>query len=225
MVRSLLNVSFLIVVLFTSCATGSKSGREKKSKKEEEPVVTQAPPTIYPSTNNTPPPPADNSVFVPYTKELHDRLIGDGIDLRKVQFFIDQKVVLSRFIDSSGTEVKSGIIRFNKGKYINEIIIPAYTPGICELMEDDGLRISFETSGSFIKFLNDPTYSPKFFIVNGANWEKGTAEIPYENSIFRASCAACSSVSEVKLAVKQSDIDKLDRRTRTLQGRKVGGIN
>ncbi len=209
--------SITIGVFFSTILLVGCLGSKKSKPVPVQPPAQQQAPTFTP--------PEEKAVFVPFTREMYDRLIDEGIDIKKVQFFIDQKIVLSRYLDSAKTLVSAGIIKMSKGKIVNEIVIPAYTPGVCEVIEDDGLRISFDRQGGSIKFLNDETYSPKFFIFTGTNWNNGTAEVEYAEKTYRASCANCGSVAEAKLVVKQSEMDKMDKKTRTLTGRKVDSGN
>jgi hypothetical protein len=146
-----------------------------------------------------------------------------GLDIKKVQFFIDQKIVLSRVLDSAKASVSSGIIRFQSGRYINEIIIPAQTPCVLENYDSESLDVSFEAGNNSLKFVTNQPGSIEYYIFSGVNWENGTAEVTYDNNVYRATCLSCSNLTQVRLAVKQADLDKIFKNTRTLQGRKVEG--
>src|SRR5580693_593098 len=82
--------------------------------------------------------------FVPFTRDLRQKLEKDNIDLKQVQFYVDQKVILSRNLGDQKVEVSSGVVKLENGKFINEVIVPALTPGVCEGAEGDKLMISFE---------------------------------------------------------------------------------
>ncbi|HEX3023984.1 MAG TPA: hypothetical protein VHP12_02140 [Chitinophagaceae bacterium] len=163
----------------------------------------------------------DTNTYVPFTKDLFNRLKAYNIDVKKVQFFVDQQMILNRYIDVNKAELKSGVVKFVNGRYTNEIVIPALTPCVIDSIDVDGFRVSFE-KGSYnvFKFINNK-YSPDFFIFSGSNWKDGTAEVYYDRQVYRVSCGTCSSVSEVKLMVKQSDMDKSETKTKVLTGRKV----
>ncbi len=162
----------------------------------------------------------ENVVYIPFTRDLFILLRSKNIDIKKVQFFIDQQLILSRFYDVNKAEVVSGVIKFANGRYIDEIIIPALTPGVCDSIEADGLKINFERGNNDFKFINNK-YSPDFFIFSGNNWKDGSCDVYYNKMIFRAACGTCSSASDIKLVVKQSDIDNTKKTSKILQGRKV----
>jgi hypothetical protein len=188
-------------------------------KKVQKPVV---------KVETTPPPPApEPEVYVPFTRELFFKLKSYNIDIRKVQFFVDQQIVLSRYMDQNAASVSAGVVKFLNGKSVNEIVIPQYTPCVVDSIDMDGFRISFEKgSTNIFKFINSRNSPyPENYVFAGTNWKEGGADVLYDKQVFRATCGTCNSVAEAKLAIKQSDIDKADKKTKVLQGRKVDGFN
>ena len=198
-------------VCFTSCSSSKNSSSKGYFKSSAPPSTTNA---------FTPAAPAiDKSQYVPFSRELQMKLAAFNVDVRRVQFYTDQKLILTRNLDSGKAEVSSGTIRFINGKKINEIVIPAYTPGVIESADLNGIRVSFETGSSFL-FV--PADGEDKFVVAGNNWDNGTVEIPYEKSLYRASCGPTGNVAELKLVVKLADVNTSDKKTRTLTGRKIG---
>lgn len=204
--------SVLIGAIALSSCSSSKSASSKGYFKSSAP---------QPTTNAfTPAAPAiDKSQYVTFSRELQMRLAAFNVDVKRVQFYTDQKLVLTRYLDTGKAEVSSGTIRFINGKKINEIVIPAYTPGIVESADLNGIRVSFETGSSFL-FV--PAEGEDKFVVAGNNWDNGTVEVPYERSVYKASCGPTGNVAEMKLVVKLADVNTSDKKTRTITGRKIG---
>jgi hypothetical protein len=199
-----------IAILLISTATLFSFGchHKKEVQKPAQPVKEQEP--------------VGKEAYVPFTKDLYGRLKSNNLDVRSVQFYNDQQILLSRNVDNYNTEIKSGKVVFKNGKYVNEVLIPAYTPGIIDSIDNDGFRVSFERGNNNFKFINNK-YSPEFFIFSGTNWKEGGCDVMFDRMVYRATCGgACSSVSDVKLVVKQSDIDNNKKQSKTLQGVKVG---
>ena len=219
MSRFLLTGIVLTVALFLTSCSGGKNSASSKG------YLKSSAPQNNPNTNNayTPAsgatPTIDKTQFVPFSRELQMKLSAYNVDTRRVQFYIDQKLVLTRALDSAKAEVASGSVRFINGKLINEIIIPAYTPGIVESADLNGIRVSFEAGNSFL-FV--PAEGEDKYVVAGNNWDNGTVEVPYEKSVYKASSGGSNSVADVRLVVKLTDVNKSDKKTRTLQGRKLG---
>lgn len=208
----------LIGVLFLGACSGGRYSANSKG------YLKSSAPQNNPNANNAYTPAAaapaiDKSQFVPFSRELQMRFAAFNVDLKRVQFYIDQKLVLTRYLDSAKAEVQSGTVKFINGKLINEIIIPAYTPGVIESADMGGVRVSFENGNSFL-FV--PSQDEDKFVVAGNNWDNGTVEVPYDKGVYRASSGASNSVADVRLVVKLTDVNKSDKKTRTLQGRKLG---
>src|ERR1700753_311539 len=70
--------------------------------------------------------------YVPFTRELQQRLERDNIDLHQLQFYVDQGLVMSRYVGNEKAQVSAGVLKFENGQYINEVIIPSFTQGVCE---------------------------------------------------------------------------------------------
>lgn len=156
--------------------------------------------------------------FIAFTKSLKDRLDHDHIDITKVQFYIDQKLTLRRVMGSEKGTVKSGIIIFDNGQYINEIVIPAYTPGICERISGDALKVSFDAPGKTIEFA--ALYNNNNFILVGSNWHNGTVDINYDNNTYQVSCV-CGSATDARLVVRRNQAFKKDNNAHVVAGRKL----
>jgi hypothetical protein len=208
----------LVGTLFLTACSGSKYSSSSKG------YLRSSAPQNNPDANNAYSAPSsvgaiDKSQYVPFSRELQMKLAAYNVDVRRVQFYIDQKLILTRALDSAKAEVASGTVRFINGKLINEIVIPAYTPGIIESADLNGVRVSFESGNSFL-FV--PAEGEDKYVVAGNNWDNGTVEVPYDKGVYKASCGASNSVADVRLVVKLTDVNKSDKKTRTLQGRKLG---
>ncbi|MFY8128526.1 MAG: hypothetical protein ACOVMM_09110 [Chitinophagaceae bacterium] len=202
----------IFAIAIVSCMFWVSCVSSKKTK--QAPIKFNPPPVKV-----EPAPPVEADSLIPFTRELYYRLKERNLDIRKLQFFIDQTIVLSRGTDNGNLDIQGGKIVNKYGINENKIELLALTPGIVEAIEPDGLRVSFE-QGSNLKFINN-AFSPVHFIFSGANWSNGTAEVNYRNTIYRASCGTCGSVAEAKLVVRQKDIDNNDVKTYTIPGRTI----
>jgi hypothetical protein len=159
--------------------------------------------------------------FVPFTRDLKQKLERENIDLKTIQFYIDQKLVLARNLGDQKVEVSSGVVKMENGKFINEVIVPAFTPGVCESTDNDKLNISFEKGNNDLSFGPGSGYTFNQFVLYGTEWKNGAASVTFDSNKFRARCGTCSDVASVLLVVRKNEIDKIDRKTRVLKGRTV----
>ena len=161
-----------------------------------------------------------NTEYVPFTTGLQQRILNNNLDIKKVQFFIDQKLILRKSLGSRKVDIKSGVLLFENGEYIQEVVIPKYTPGICESVNGNNLLVSFESSNNDMEF-GPGQYTHNLFMLYGKNWNNGAGDIAYDNTIYKVTCGSCTSATEAKLVVKRSEADKYNTNSRVVKGRKV----
>lgn len=213
-----LTTSLLIVCLLVlSGCTGRKSASSKAYIKEHTAAQND------PKENNayTPPSTVDKTQFTNYTRDLQMKLQAFAIDYKKVQIYLDQKLILLKNIDSTKAEVAAGVIRFINSSVVDEITINAYTPGVIDAIDPEGIWIKFE-NGNRLRFV--PQSGPDaedVFVIAGNNWDEGTCEVSYANKIYRASCFKCPSIASVHPVIKLADVDKQKKNSKVLPGIKI----
>jgi hypothetical protein len=149
------------------------------------------------------------------------KLEKDNVDLRQVQFYIDQELILTRNLGDTRVEVSQGVVKLENGKYINEIVIPALTPGVCENAGGDKLMVSFEKGNNDLTFGLGSGYSFNQYVLYGTEWKNGTAAVTFDAGKFRARCGGCSDVASVTLLIRKSERDRMERKYRVIKGRTV----
>src|SRR4051812_31837564 len=78
-----------------------------------------------------PPDYGSDTQYVPFTKALKQRLEHDGIDIKKIQFYVDQTLLLKHSNGGEKGRVEGGVIMLDHPDHV-AITIPEYTPGVCE---------------------------------------------------------------------------------------------
>jgi hypothetical protein len=162
------------------------------------------------------------SNYVPFTRDLRQKLEKENIDLKQVQFYVDQKLVLNRNMGDQKLVVTSGVVKMENGKYVNEVVIPQLTPGILQETESDRLLISFEKGSNQLAFGPGSGYTINNYVLYGTQWQNGTAQVNYDSEKFRARCGTCSDVASALLVIRKKELDKWERKSRTVTGRTVG---
>jgi hypothetical protein len=160
--------------------------------------------------------------YVPFSRDLKAKLEKENIDLKQVQFYVDQKLILSRNVGDQKVEVTSGVVKLENGRYINEVIIPPFTPGLCEGIEGDKMMISFEKGNNNLAFGPGSGYTYNEYVLYGTEWKNGTATVTFDSNKFRARCGACQDVASATLVIRKSELDKIERKSKVLKGRTIG---
>ena len=167
------------------------------------------PTTVEPAKMQAPKSETDLGVLVPFTRELFFKLRDNGLDIKKLKFYVDNTIALTKVASNGNFEINDkGTLVNKKGVAENIIKITPQVAGMIEIIEADGVRMNFGRSGSNLKFINN-AQSPKFFTFSGDKVDKasGSIEVAYNSSTYKATCEGCSSVSDIKLMIKQLDVE------------------
>lgn len=173
-----------------------------------------------------------SSCKVNFTRSLRSDIEKQGLDLKKIQYYNSQKIVLRRVLTTSDTRVASGEVRLHNGLQIEEIKIKKNTPGVCDSLMKDGMFVRFENEkGRFIVFqesgygeylMKADKWDPKTI---GAQTSEGYAqflelnkgEVLYEGKKYFTN----TSISRPKLKIKKKETSKFAKSSRKASGVRV----
>lgn len=159
-----------------------------------------------------------------FTKETKEKLEAKGVDLKKIQYYNSETVVLLREIKDEEIKVAEGKVRIENGKNVEEIIIKRNTPGVfAEANTSNAMMIQFEKGNNkILPFVPSKDYSGRrniyelgsLDVVNSGG--SRLAVVNYDDkkySIVYGSNAA--------LLIDKSVLTKEERKTRVAEGVKV----
>ena len=89
--------------------------------------------------------------MVPFTHEIRTEHDLAAEDLKGLQFYVSNDVVLRREAEVRGRTIDDGQLKLHAGKTIEEIVIAEHTPGVAVAMDATSITISFE-EGSALDF-------------------------------------------------------------------------
>jgi hypothetical protein len=161
------------------------------------------------------------SNYVPFTKDMMDKIEKENIDLKEVQFYVDEKLILARNLDNETVEVKSGVVKLEKAKNVNEVVIPMLSPGLYSDKIGDKLLISFERGNSALAFGPGSGHAFNQYVIYGTQWKNGTALVDYDAGQYRARCGSCSDVASATLVIKKKVLENMKRKSRTVKGMSI----
>ncbi|MGB0369534.1 MAG: hypothetical protein ACPGD8_09020 [Flavobacteriales bacterium] len=160
------------------------------------------------------------------TVDTKQQIEKAGVDLKQVQFYNSEEIILARQIKKEEINVAEGKVRIENGKHIEEIIIPANTPGICELNNEKTLKVSFDAGdGKTIPFLvekrGEIVSSGSYFKIGAKKWVRTSrgrkvGKLDYEGEIYNIVRG-----SDSKLMIDKSVLNRVKRDTHVAKGRKL----
>lgn len=161
-----------------------------------------------------------------FTVDTRQQIEKAGVDVSQVQFYNSEEIVLARQISQEEIKVAEGKVRIENGRNIEEIIIPANTPGICELKDEKTLKISFDAGdGKTIPFLverkGDMVVPNSYFKIGAKEWQRtdrGTkvGKLDYQGNVYTIVRGA-----ESRLMIDKAVLNRVNRDVHVAKGRKL----
>lgn len=154
-----------------------------------------------------------------FTQDLQERYRWTDDELKKIQFYVSQDIVLKRELTGGSTDIVSGKIKIEDGRQIEEVVIRKGTPGAFLFSpKDERFAIGFEeNSDHYLIFGPSPKYSDRFVLL-ASDWDKRTGSVTYDNKTWKVSSDNAYSA----LLVDLRKMSKVDVNSRVVKGRKVG---
>ena len=161
--------------------------------------------------------------YVPFTKSLKQRLEHDHADIKKIQFYVDQSLVLTKVNGMEKGIIKGGTVSYDNSQTVTEMTIPAYTPGVCEGISGDSLLISFDAPGN--TFVFGALYANEHFMLLGTNWYNGVTDVNYDGKIYKVGCGSCGNAGDARLVIRRGQsgmgMPRASGGSKVIAGRKV----
>ncbi len=156
----------------------------------------------------------------PFTQKVYDDYHWTADDLKQIQFYISDDIVLRRRVSEGETRIQNGKIKTIDGEKIEEIIFPRGTPCVYLFSpKEQRFAISFESAEPprYLMFGPNPKFSNRYVLL-GKEWDRNRGIISYEGAEWNTS-------SESAYACLLIDIKRatsIDRKQTVVKGQKVG---
>lgn len=124
-------------------------------------------------------------VLQPFTQQQKQENNWSEDDLKRIQFYLSYPIVLQRKLAGSSSEITSGKIRVVNGEKIEEVVIPARTPGIVIFDPvDNRLGVSFEEGDNrYLMFGPVSSKGNKYYLL-ASDWKNGVGKVNYEDKTW-----------------------------------------
>lgn len=157
--------------------------------------------------------------LTPFTERLYDQNRWTEVDLKRIQFYVSNDIVLRRDFSSSDSRIEGGSIRIEGGKQVEEVVIKNGTPGVFLFSpKNDRFAVSFESGSDerYLMFGPSPRADGRFVLL-ATDWNRREGTVTYEGRRFKVDTE--SAYSSLMVDLKRSN--SISRKSRTAEGRKV----
>lgn len=151
-----------------------------------------------------------------FTSDLKRNIAWDEKDLKKIQFYVSNDIVLRRSISDSKARIERGKIRVIDGSHYEEVIIRAETPGVVVFSPDgERLAVSFDTDGTYLMF--GPREKTGEYVLLASRWEKTKGWVQYGGKTYETPASSARSYLMADTQFK----DRTSSRQRVARGREI----
>jgi hypothetical protein len=108
-------------------------------------------------------------------------------DLRRIQFYLSEDIVMSRRLGGSASTIESGEIKIINGRKVEQVVIAKGTPGIALFSPSrDRLAVSFENGSDkrYLMFGSNNKAGGRFVLL-AKEWKRRAGTITYEEKLYR----------------------------------------
>jgi hypothetical protein len=151
-----------------------------------------------------------------FTQEMRNNLNENKLKVEDVQFYVSRKIVLKRNLTYEETKIARGEIKFENGKYVEEIIIPKNTQGVAIDYKNNEINVAFERGNNReLKYvLNDEN----LYQITALAWENNYGLVKYDTLMYFIEPGGDKAL----LKVKNDNIYNFQKKKRIVKGRSVG---
>ena len=127
------------------------------------------------------------SSLTPFSQDLYDKHGWTVSELKKIQFYLSEDVILKRVMTRGESNITAGKIRIEDGRRIEEIRIPANTPGVLLFMpRENRFAVSFEAAQGddlYLMFGPNPKLHDRYALL-ASEWSRNEGRVHYNGNLF-----------------------------------------
>ncbi len=156
--------------------------------------------------------------YAPFTQALRGPGGLDDERLRHVQFYMNEKCVFERQVNTLSGEVARGRLEMREGRAIDVVRVPKHTPGVVEAVWPDQLSVSF-APGTWFYFgmRRREGAGSRYYLLGRFDEQTRRFAVDYGGQVYYQTSEDICYL-EVRRSVQRS---RAKDRT-TLRGRRVG---
>jgi hypothetical protein len=159
----------------------------------------------------------------PELRPFSSNLLKEGgwsdTDLKKIQFYLSDDVVIRRKLTEGSSEITSGTIKIVKGEKLEEVRIPHGTPGVFLFrVKEDHFAIGFDGSSDkrYLMFGPNPKQRGTYMLL-ATEWQDKQGKVRYDDKFYFTNPDAVWA----NLMVDLKKIKHVQVSSNTVKGRKV----
>jgi len=156
--------------------------------------------------------------LTPFTQRLYEQNDWSESELKRIQFYLSEDIVLRRDAESSNSKIEDGEIKVVSGGSMEKVTIRKGTPGVFIFSpKENRFAISFETGDDrYLMFGPNPKASNRYLVL-ASEWKKRGGLVTYGGKRYRIG----SDNAYATLMVDLKKVRRVSVKSRTADGRRI----
>lgn len=101
----------------------------------------------------------------PYTTSVQRSANIGEEQVKQIQFYLSDDIVMQRQLSATETTITEGELKIVGGREVQEIVIPAGTPGVVTGLSGNILHVSFDANGEYLRFGPNPGAGGRYTVM------------------------------------------------------------
>lgn len=153
----------------------------------------------------------------PFTQRLYEENEWSESELKRVQFYLSQDIVLRRQASRASSRIEEGAIKVRNGRKVEEVVIRKGTPGVLLFIpKDERFAVSFEDNDKFLMFGPNPKAGDRYVLL-ASDWNNRQGKVTYGEGKYWVD--ANNGIASLMVDLKR--VRNTSVKSRTVGGRKV----
>lgn len=154
-----------------------------------------------------------------FTEKLYDEQNWSDAELKRIQFYLSDDIVLRRDAGTSQSRLNDGQIQIIDGRRVEQVVFKKGTPGVFVFSPSkDKFAISFEDDNDkYLMFGPSKKWSGRFVLL-AKEWKRNRGKVRYNDKIWNTS----SESAYTALLVDLKKASKTKYKSTSVKGRKIG---
>lgn len=158
------------------------------------------------------------STRVPFTQQLRDEYKLNVEELKSIQFYTSNHLVLRRAEMDSKKETSGGELTVSKDKMMEEIVIKAGTPCVIrDVVDGNRVTISFEQGSTKYLVFGNIRNSDGYYTLQALDWDKGKGRVNYGEQIYLTSDGS----RDIFLVLKMKSLEQFKLDQKVIKGQTI----
>lgn len=127
-----------------------------------------------------------------FTESLQDNYRWSSDDLKKIQFYLSDNIVLWKDLRNDKSSIANGKIKTVDGRLVEEVVIKAGTPGVYLFSpQKNHFAITFDPSDDSKYLIFGPSDKMRGrYVLLAKSWDKDLGTVSYGNQIYNTNASS-----------------------------------